>query len=59
MIKDIEKMTHSEWIEYRENKLDEYLNNGNKIKFDLNCKTCDFENDYLCLDCELNLLDSN
>jgi hypothetical protein len=50
---DIEKMTSSEWLAYRRDKLDDFYAKGGELKPDHECKTCDVHNDYACFDHEL------
>ena len=49
---DIDKMTTSEWLAFREEKIKAFFANGNEIKPNPDCKTCDVPNDYVCFACE-------
>lgn len=53
---DIESMTTSEWLNYRDNLLDDYYARGFVLKPNINCKFCDVDNDYTCFECECHQL---
>ena len=53
-ILNIEKMTSSEWIAYREEKLHDYFASGKELVPNPKCKQCDTHNDYVCFYCELH-----
>jgi len=48
---DIEKMSNDDFINYRENLLNDYLNKGYKLIPNINCPMCDI--DYTCFQCEI------
>jgi hypothetical protein len=48
---DIEKMSNDQFINYRENLLNEYLNKGYKLIPNIECAMCD--TDYTCFQCEI------
>jgi hypothetical protein len=50
---DIEKMTNDEFIQYREDKLTEYLEKGFVLKPNIECPMCDEAEDYTCFECEI------
>jgi hypothetical protein len=50
--KSIEEMSHSEYLAYRENKIEAFLALGNELTPDPNCPLCDVANDYVCFTCE-------
>ncbi len=50
---DIDKMTSNEWLEHRRQKVDEFYARGGELKPEPNCRMCDVENDYVCLDHEI------
>lgn len=54
---DIEAMTTSEWLAYRDKKLDEFYAKGHELKPTPGCSDCDVPNDYVCFACELLQLD--
>lgn len=49
---DIDKMTSSEWLAYRDKLLDDYYKAGNLLVADPECKQCDPDNEYVCFECE-------
>ncbi len=58
-MKDIEKMTCDEWIEYRRDKLDAFHALGKELKPNPKCQMCDVHNDYTCFTCETFQLGEN
>ena len=54
---DIDKMTTSEWLNYREDLIDAHLAKGLPLVANPECKTCDAINDYICFDCECYQID--
>ena len=54
---DIDKMTSNEWLNYRDELIEKHLAGGGSLKPNPNCRVCDLDNDYLCFDCECNLLE--
>ena len=53
MTKDIDAMTHDEWVNYREEKLDKHISTGNVLVPSGTCSTCDPHDDYVCFYCEV------
>lgn len=49
---DIDAMTSGEWLNYRDDLLDEFYKRGNVLKPTINCGSCDLDNDYTCFECE-------
>ena len=54
---DIDKMTTSEWLNYREDLIDAHLAKGLPLVANPECKICDAINDYICFDCECYQID--
>ena len=53
MKKDIEAMTSGEWLNYREDLVNEYYRRGNVLRPNIECRQCDPVNGYICFECEL------
>jgi hypothetical protein len=53
MSKDIEKMTNDEWIDYREELLQEFLKKGGTLIPNPECCMCDAHEGYTCLEDEI------
>jgi hypothetical protein len=51
---NIEQMNTDQFINYREQLLDEYFNAGYVLTPNINCSTCDRDNDYTCFQCEID-----
>lgn len=51
---NIEKMTRDEWLTYRDNKLNYWLNQGNVLKPNIHCQVCNLDDEYTCLTCEID-----
>ena len=51
-IPDIEKMSHNDWLAYRESTIDKLEALGYGLLPDPECGTCDVPNDYVCFACE-------
>jgi len=49
---DIDTMTSNEWLDYREGLLEGFYARGNVLKPNINCKSCDPDEDYTCFACE-------
>lgn len=49
---DIDKMTSSEWLAYRDDLIDSHYARGHRLIPNPECDTCDVPNDYICFDCE-------
>lgn len=54
---DIEGMTSNEWLNYRDDLLDEFYRRGYVLQPNPECKTCDSINEYVCFDCELQQIE--
>jgi len=54
---DIDKMTTTKWLNYREDLLDAHLAKGLPLIPNAECNHCDVVNDYLCFDCECLQID--
>jgi len=54
---DIDNMTTTKWLNYREDLLDAHLAKGLPLIPNPECKHCDVVNDYLCFDCECFQID--
>jgi len=53
---DIEKMSHNNWLAYRESTIEKLEKLGYKLLPNSECSTCDIHNDYVCFDCESNFI---
>lgn len=49
---DIDSMTTSEWLNYREQLLEEFTQRGYVLKPTIGCSNCDPDDDYTCFECE-------
>lgn len=54
---DIEKMTTSKWLNYRDDLIDDHLSKGMALMPSADCNTCDVDEDYVCFECECYQLD--
>ena len=54
---DIEKMSTDEFINYREQLFDKYITAGHVLIPNIECSTCDSNNDYTCFQCEICQID--
>ena len=52
-LRNIEQMTTSQWLAYRAEQLANHYAKGLTLKPSESCSSCDLDNDYVCLDCEL------
>jgi hypothetical protein len=50
-------MTRLEWLNYRDELLDNYLKAGNILRPNVRCSACDPRDDYTCLICEIAQVD--
>lgn len=57
MRKDIDKMARHEWLNYRDDLLNAWLDAGNILKPSIHCGACDPRDDYTCLICEIAQVD--
>ena len=55
---DIDKMTSDQWLNYRDDLIDDFYAKGHRLTPNPECKTCDTINDYVCFDCECNQLEA-
>jgi hypothetical protein len=55
---DIDLMTSGQWINYREDLIEDFYSRGFVLNPIVDCITCDIDNDYICFDCECKQLDS-
>ena len=53
---DIEKMSHNDWLAYRDSTIEKLEKLGHKLLPNPECDTCDIHNDYVCFDCESNFI---
>jgi hypothetical protein len=58
MSTNIGKMTRGEWLIYRDDLLDDFINRGNVLKPRINCGACDPRDQYTCLICEIDQVDN-
>lgn len=56
---DIDNMSTSEWLNYRDNLLEDFYNKGFKLIPNIECKQCDVYNNYTCFECECIQLNEN
>jgi hypothetical protein len=49
---DIEKMTTSQWLNYRDDLIEDFYSKGFVLKPSIGCSQFDVINDYICFDCE-------
>jgi hypothetical protein len=50
---DIDAMTSDEWLNYREDLLEQYYAEGHKLIPNHECSSCDPDEDYTCFACEV------
>jgi hypothetical protein len=50
---NIDTMTSSEWLNYRDSLLENYCKAGNVLLINNECKFCDSFNEYVCFECEV------
>ena len=55
----IDAMSSGEWLNYREDLIEDYYRRGHVLKPNPHCKQCDTINDYVCFDCECAQLEAN
>lgn len=55
-IPDIEKMSHNDWLAYRESMIEKLEALGHKLVPNPDCSTCDIDNDYVCFSCESDFI---
>jgi hypothetical protein len=49
---NIEQMTTSQWLNYRDDLIDDFYSKGGVLKPKKGCSQCDIPNDYICFDHE-------
>jgi hypothetical protein len=49
---DIDAMSSNEWLNYRDDLLDEFYKRGYVLKPTIGCGNCDPAEDYTCFSCE-------
>jgi len=49
---DIDKMTSNEWLNYRDDLLDNFYKQGYVLKPTVGCSNCNLDDDYTCFECE-------
>lgn len=49
---DIEAMQSNEWLNYRDNLLEEFYRRGYVLKPTIGCSNCDHSEEYTCFACE-------
>ena len=54
---DINRMSHDKWLAYREKQIETIEATGKKLLPNLECGTCDIDNDYVCFECECIFID--
>jgi hypothetical protein len=53
---DIEKMSHNNWLAYRESTIEKLEALGYELLPNPTCSTCDIHNDYVCFYCESDFI---
>jgi len=53
---DIDRMSHNNWLAYRESTIEKLEALGYELKPNPECGTCDVPNDYVCFDCECTFI---
>jgi hypothetical protein len=53
---DIEKMSHNDWLAYRDSTIEKLEKLGHKLLPNPQCDTCDIHNDYVCFGCESDFI---
>jgi hypothetical protein len=53
---DIELMNNDQFINYRDNLLKDYLNQGYVLNPNPECPMCDIGENYTCFECEIHQL---
>jgi hypothetical protein len=49
---NIEQMTTSQWLNYRDDLIEDFYSKGGVLKPVIGCNQCDTDNDYICFDHE-------
>jgi hypothetical protein len=53
---DIEKMSHNNWLAYRESTIEKLESLGYELLPNPRCSTCDIHNEYVCFSCESDFI---
>lgn len=53
-MRDIENMPRNEWLNYRDELLNEWQSAGNVLRPNIECRSCNPSDDYTCLICEID-----
>jgi hypothetical protein len=56
---DIDAMTSNEWLNYRENLLEDFYKQGHVLKPTIGCSCCDPDDGYTCFECECNQIEKS
>lgn len=54
----IKNITNNEWLNYREDLIDDFYARGYVLKPTVGCSDCDIGEDYTCFACECNQLEA-
>lgn len=55
---DIEKMTSRQWLNYRDDLLNNWVKKGNVLTPNIYCADCNPADEYTCFICEINQVES-
>ena len=55
---DIEAMSTTEWLNYRENLLEDFIKRGHVLTPTMGCSDCDSDDDYTCFICECQQIEA-
>ena len=55
---DIEAMSTTEWLNYREDLLEDFSKRGHVLKPTVGCSDCDPDDDYTCFFCECQQIEA-
>ena len=58
-MRDIDKMSFDQWINYREDTIDKLESLGFQLVPKVGCGTCDVDNDYVCFSCESDFINDS
>ena len=50
---DIDSMNTSEWLNYRDELLEDFYKRGFVLNPNISCKQCNIEDEYTCFECEV------
>jgi hypothetical protein len=54
---DIDSMTSSQWLNYRDDLLEDFYRRGFVLKPNIHCKQCDIDDEYTCFECEVQQIE--